>query len=125
VKRLLLVTATALALAAGCGSSSPSHTTTAAADRLNPNCLTHPATPAQRRVYRHLLTILAVMRRTKAHDQMSRLTDRFLLAEETSGLSAYIRNRLIDHAIAYATPICQDCFQGLEAARPIARPCSS
>jgi hypothetical protein len=123
--RKLLLVAAAAALAAGCGSSSSSHTKTSAARHLNPNCANHPITPAQKRVNRKLLGILALMHRTKAHDTESKLTDRFLLAEETSGLSAYVRNRLIDHAIAYATPICQDCFQALEAARPIARPCTS
>ena len=123
--RKLLLVAAAAALAAGCGSSSTPHTTTHAARHLNPNCASHPVTAAQTRVDRKLLGILALMRRTKAHDVESKLTDRFLLAEETSGLSAYVRNRLIDHAIAYATPICQDCFQALEAARPIARPCTS
>jgi len=122
MKRVLLLVLVA-GLAAGCGSSSHA-TKTTAAHRLNPNCATHPVTRAQKRAYRRILPILAAMHRTKTHDEMSRLTDRFLLAEETSGLSIYVRNRLIDHAIAYATPVCQDCFQGLEAARPIARPCT-
>jgi hypothetical protein len=119
----LVVLAAAAALAAGCGSST--HTTKTAARKLNPNCASHPVTPAQKRAYRRILPILAQMKRATKHDVESRLTDRFLLAEETSGLSAYVRNRLLDHAVAYATPKCQDCFQALEAARPIARPCSS
>jgi hypothetical protein len=122
--RKLLLVAAAAALAAGCGSGGTSHTTTTAAPPLNPNCINHPVTAAQKRVNRRLLGILALMHRAKTHDAESRLTDRFLLAEETSGLSEYVRNRLIDHAIAYATPKCQDCFQALEAARPIAHPCT-
>jgi len=123
VKRTLFLAVVA-ALAAGCGSSTHTAKSTTA-HRLNPNCASHPVTVAQKRANRRLLGILALMRRAKTHDAESRLTDRFLLAEETSGLSAYIRNRLLDHAVAYATPKCQDCFQALEAARPIARPCSS
>jgi hypothetical protein len=123
MRRLALV-ATAATLAAGCGGTS--HTTkTTAQHKLNPNCASRPVTAAQRRAYRRILPILAQMKRATKHSVESRLTDRFLLAEETSGLSAYVRNRLLDHAVAYATPKCQDCFQALEAARPIARPCSS
>jgi len=123
VTRILFLVVVA-ALAAGCGSSTHTAKSTTA-HRLNPNCASHPVTAAQKRANRRLLGILALMHRAKTHDAESRLTDRFLLAEETSGLSAYIRNRLLDHAVAYATPKCQDCFQALEAARPIARPCSS
>jgi hypothetical protein len=112
------------ALAAGCGSTSHNSETTRAIT-LNPNCANRPVTAAQKRAYRRILPLLAQMKRAKTHDAESRLTDRFLLAEETSGLSAYVRNRLIDHAVGLATPKCQDCFQALEAARPIARPCSS
>ena len=38
------------------------------------------------------------MKRATTHDAESALTDRFLLAEETSGLSAYVRNRLSAYA---------------------------
>jgi hypothetical protein len=122
VKRVLFLALVA-SLAAGCGGTT--HTKTTAAHKLNPNCASRPITTAQKRAYRRLGGILAQMRRATTHAAESRLTDRFLLAEGTSGLSAYVRNRLLDHAIAYATPKCQDCFQALEAARPIARPCSS
>lgn len=122
MKRIVFLVLVA-ALVAGCGGTT--HTKTTAAHRLNPNCASRPVTAAQRRAFRRLGVILAQMRRATTHDAESRLTDRFLLAEETSGLSAYVRNRLLDHAVAYATPKCQDCFQALEAARPIARPCSS
>lgn len=121
MKWLVLLAAVA-ALSAGCGGTSHSAKTTA--PKISPNCVNRPVTPAQKRAYRRVGAILAQMHRAKTHDAESRLTDRFLLAEETSGLSAYVRNRLIDHAIAYATPKCQDCFQALEAARPIAHPCS-
>jgi hypothetical protein len=60
------------------------------------------------------------MRATKTHARASALTDRFLLAEASSGLPVYTRNRMVDHAIAAVTAICDDCFQALEAARPIA-----
>jgi hypothetical protein len=121
MKRALLLIAI-VGLAPGCGSSS--HAKTNTHSTISSNCLNRPVTAAQKRANRRITKILARMRRAKTHDAESKLTDRFLLAEETSGLSAYVRNRLIDHAVAYATPKCQDCFQALEAARPIAHPCS-
>src|SRR5438309_3299978 len=90
LKRILLLTVAA-ALATCCGSSSHSAKTTTA-HRINPNCASHPVTTAQKRAYRRLLPILAQMKRAMTHDAESKLTDRFLLAEETSGLSAYVRN---------------------------------
>jgi hypothetical protein len=30
-----------------------------------------------------------------------------------------VRNRMIDHAAAIVAPVCQQCFQALEAERPI------
>ncbi|MGI8421249.1 MAG: hypothetical protein ACR2MU_03160 [Gaiellaceae bacterium] len=49
-----------------------------------------------------------------------RATGRFLEHEETSGaIPAIERNRWIDHAVAIATYSCEQCFQQLEAARPI------
>jgi hypothetical protein len=113
------------ALAAACGSTTHrSASTTSTAPAVSPKCANHPVTAAQKREYRRILRILAQMHRATTHDAESRLTDRFLLAEETSGLPNYVRNRLIDHAVAYATPKCQDCFQALEAARPIVHPCA-
>jgi hypothetical protein len=112
-----------VAAAAGCGSSSH-EADTSTRPSIARNCLRRPVTAPQKRAYKRITNILAEMESAKTHDAESRLTDRFLLAEETSGLSAYVRNRLIDHAVASAAPKCQDCFQALEAERPIARPCS-
>ncbi len=124
--RRVALLALVAALAAGCGSAAHRSvsTTTTTAPAVSPKCANHPVTAAQKRAYRRILPILAQMRRAKTHDAESRLTDRFMLAEETSGLPNYVRNRLIDHAVAYATPKCQDCFQALEAGRPIVHPCA-
>jgi hypothetical protein len=94
----------------------PQHTTTA------PCRHSGPLTPRQQRYFRRANADLAAMRAAKTHAQASRATDRFLLDVGVGNLPIFRANRLIDHAIAAVTPICQDCFQALEAARPIARP---
>ena len=50
---------------------------------------------------------------------VNRATDRFLLDEETAPLDNLTRNRLIDHAAAALAGSCEQCFQALEADRPI------
>jgi hypothetical protein len=46
-------------------------------------------------------------------------TDRFLLDEGRAHVSLLVKNRLIDHAAAALVGSCQQCFQALEAGRPI------
>jgi hypothetical protein len=62
---------------------------------------------------------LAAMGQTKSPDVMSTLTDRFLLHVSTAPLTNLQRNRLIDHAAAAVSIRCPQCFQALEAERPI------
>ena len=62
---------------------------------------------------------LAAMGRTKSPTLMSTLTDRFLLHVSTAPLTNLQRNRLIDHAAAAVSIRCPQCFQALEAERPI------
>jgi hypothetical protein len=50
---------------------------------------------------------------------VNRATDRFLLDVETAPLDNLTRNRLIDHAAAALVGSCEQCFQALEAERPI------
>ena len=49
----------------------------------------------------------------------NRATDRFLLDLETLSFTRLEKNRLIDHAAAAVVGACQQCFQALEAERPI------
>jgi hypothetical protein len=49
----------------------------------------------------------------------NRATDRFLRDLAESPISNLRRNRLIDHAAASIVGNCQQCFQALEAERPI------
>jgi len=51
--------------------------------------------------------------------RVSRLTDRFLLDLATAPIGNLTRNRLVDKAAAALVGACQQCFQALEASRPI------
>jgi len=62
---------------------------------------------------------LTAMQRATTEATMSTLTDRFLLHVSTAPLTNLQRNRLIDHAAAAVSIKCPQCFQALEAERPI------
>ena len=51
--------------------------------------------------------------------QINRATDRFLTHVQTAPIDNLQRNRLIDHAAALLLGSCTQCFQALEAERPI------
>jgi hypothetical protein len=76
---------------------------------------------------------LPVKDHLKGNAAINRATDRFLLDLETSNLDTLVQNRLIDHAAAMLLGTCDQCFQALEAERPIpgiahqhnAKPCRS
>jgi hypothetical protein len=55
----------------------------------------------------------------KGGPEINDATDRFLLHVETAPLDNLQRNRLIDHAAALLLGSCTQCFQALEAERPI------
>jgi hypothetical protein len=55
----------------------------------------------------------------KGNAATNRATDRFLYDVATSKLDNLVQNRLIDHAAAALAGTCQQCFQALEAERPI------
>jgi hypothetical protein len=62
---------------------------------------------------------LAAMRTAKTAAAASRLTDRFLQDVDTAPVDNLTRNRMIDHAAAAVSALCPQCFQALEADRPI------
>ncbi len=64
-------------------------------------------------------TKLPVKDTLKGNAAVNRATDRFLLHLETSKLDYLVQNRMIDHAAAVLLGSCDQCFQALEAARPI------
>ncbi len=55
----------------------------------------------------------------KGNAAINRATDRFLLQVETAPIDNLKRNRMIDHAAALLHGSCEQCFQALEAERPI------
>jgi hypothetical protein len=63
---------------------------------------------------------IAALRRARSNTAATnRATDRFLLDVATAPITNLKRNRLIDHAIGALGSECEQCFQALEAARPI------
>lgn len=63
---------------------------------------------------------IAAIRRARGNDAaISRTTDRFLLDVATAPVTNLKRNRMIDHAVGALGGECEQCFQALEAARPI------
>jgi hypothetical protein len=55
----------------------------------------------------------------KGGPEINKATDRFLLHVQTAPLDNLQRNRLIDHAAALLLGSCTQCFQALEAERPV------
>jgi hypothetical protein len=55
----------------------------------------------------------------KGNARVNQATDRFLLDVSRAHVSLLVKNRLIDHAAAALVGSCQQCFQALEAGRPI------
>lgn len=114
--RLLLLCAFALLALTACGSGSKptsqtaTVTTTASSAK---QCRNQAAALAK------IDRDLAAMGQAKSATLMSTLTDRFLLHVSTAPLTNLQRNRLIDHAAAAVSIKCPQCFQALEAERPI------
>jgi hypothetical protein len=125
---LTLLLAGVLGLAAsGCGGGS--HGSTAAATTARAHAGGSACRPAAKaRALAKIDADLAALRRAAAKPSrntlaggpaVNRATDRFLLDVGTAPLSNIVRNRLIDHAAAALVGSCQQCFQALEASRPI------
>ena len=73
----------------------------------------------------HDIAVLRTAGRIHVKDRLlggpavNRATDRFLLDLARAPISNLRRNRLIDFAATAANANCSQCFQALEAARPI------
>ena len=55
----------------------------------------------------------------KGGPEINKATDRFLIDVQTAPVDNLQRNRLIDHAAAQLLGSCTQCFQALEAERPV------
>jgi len=106
---------------AGCGSHGSSTAATPAKKKCQPNA---KAVRARTRL-EHDITVLRSAAAHPGRDTfkgnaaVNHATDRFLLDVGTAPVDLLVKNRLIDHAAAAVSPACSQCFQALEAARPI------
>ena len=125
--------ASAFALS-GCGASGDhasggGATTTVAATTTNRDKCRGSKNPAvvQRKVARvnrdvARIRALAAPIRTRTLDgtpALSAAVDRFLLHVADDDVPVLTRSRLIDRAAAAVSPVCEQCFQALEANRPV------
>ena len=62
---------------------------------------------------------LPTTNRLDGNPAISKATDKFLLDEETAKIDNKRRNRMIDLAMGSLANQCEQCFQALEAGRPI------
>ena len=117
----ILVAALVLGLAA-CGSDS--HHSAATRSTTTRGC-TDPRTARDlARLRADVAAIRAAARKpTKdtfnGNAAVNRATDRFLTDEGRAHVSLLAKNRFIDHAAGALSGACQQCFQALEAERPI------
>jgi cytochrome c556 len=129
VRPQLVCVALSIALLAGCGGSKHSQaaprpvTTRTAAAKVRT-----PQVRALIRDYKTLGADVAAMRAaaSRVHGQTLKgtpalrgTTGRFIEDLEKSHLTLKARNRMIDHAAGAVSTSCDQCFQQLEAVRPI------
>jgi len=119
VVRAAAAAVSVLALA-GCGSTAATHDTSAPSKA----CVAPGTVHALRKLAADTAAIraasnLPTKNTLKGNAAVNRATDRFLLDEETAPISNVRRNRVIDHAAAALAGACEQCFQALEADRPL------
>jgi hypothetical protein len=121
VTRLAAIGAVVLAavVLAGCGGGFHHAASTSAR-----SCAQRAQAKALRRLQNDLADLRVAAARPaksalKGNSATNRATDRFLHDLETAPLDNLVRNRLIDHAASALVGACQQCFQALEAERPI------
>ena len=117
-----LVASAALAMG-GCGSGTSS-TSSTPASTTTPRCRTYEAARELRKLRADVASVRRAARRPtknplKGNPAVSGATDRFLADLGSAHLDLLLENRLIDHAAAALAGSCTQCFQALEAERPI------
>jgi len=122
-----------LAVAAGCGGTAQHVAAPTKAARPNPypddpTLVERAPTPAQRAALARAAHDVDAMksaaaatstRSLKGTPRLRRTTALFLQHMQASPLESLTQNRLIDHAAAAVAFACEQCFQQLEANRPI------
>ena len=116
---LLLLGVLALA---GCGGGSTSRP--AASPTLAKSCDTAAAARGRARLRRDVVAIRHAARlktrdTLKGNPAVNVATDRFLLDMARAPIDLLEKNRFIDHAAGALAGSCEQCFQALEAERPI------
>jgi len=118
--RLLFVPALCAAVLAGCGGHAGSPGASHSSNRL---LLSRERQEA--RLFRDVALIRAEARRTstsslKGTPALRQLTARFIEDyDRSSAIPRLRKNRMIDHAVGALAGTCEQCFQQLEAMRPI------
>jgi hypothetical protein len=126
-----VLVALALAACGGRGRDAPpaAHVTTAPPTTTVDRCKGSKSAAVRAQKTRRLtrdvarLRVLAAPIREKTLDGtpvFSRAVDRFLLDVADRDVPVHVRSRFIDRAAAIVAPVCEQCFQALEASRPIA-----
>ena len=108
-------------VAAGCGGSSRHEAATRSAAARCPRTVTERWAS---RLQRDVAAIRRAARRPtkdtlKGNAAINAATDRFLLDVNKAPIDLLAKNRFIDHAAGALVGSCQQCFQALEAGRPI------
>ena len=93
----------------------------------DPQILARATTTTQRKALVTLAHDIVAMRAASARathtlkgtSATRRATARFITDLNRSGIDDLSKNRVIDHAAAAVAPTCDQCFQQLEAMRPI------
>jgi hypothetical protein len=113
-------------LAAGCGGSSErAATTTASKPTTTTSARCRGATARWTTRLRRDVAAIRRAARLKTKDTLkgnaavNAATDRFMLDVAKAPIDLLVKNRFIDHAAAALVGSCEQCFQALEASRPI------
>lgn len=132
--RAAIVLVAVAVLAAGCGGSKQAAPKAAASKPVanpfpqDPQILARTTSPRARRNLAVLANDIHAIRREAPHaregsrmgtPRLQLLTTRFLTDLKRSGVDILSQNRIIDHAAGVAAPVCDQCWQMLEAERPI------
>jgi hypothetical protein len=133
--RVAIVLVALTVLAAGCGGSKPAASKHAAPRPVannpfpqDPQILARTTSPRARRNLAVLASDIHAIKREAPHakagslmgtPRLQRLTTHFLVDLKRSGVDIVSQNRIIDHAAGAAAPVCDQCWQMLEAERPI------
>jgi hypothetical protein len=108
---------------AACGGSTK-HTAATTSSATTTRCPRKVTARWTARLQRDVASIRRAARRPtkdtlKGNPAINAATDRFLVDVNEAPVDLLVKNRFIDHAAAALVGSCQQCFQALEAGRPI------